>query len=128
MDRGGFRAGEAVQGGAARAVQGVEADEPPAGCGAEGAYRVPPRRRGRRGHPRDRQGLQCPRRDGAVRASRSELLAFTDENANCIATIPATSYAMPPARPSLCCWADGLSRAIRPNLPETINTRPTPMR
>ena len=30
MDRGEFRAGEAVQGGLSRAVQGVEADGPPA--------------------------------------------------------------------------------------------------
>jgi hypothetical protein len=67
MDRGGFRAGQAVQGGLSRAVRGMEAEGPSAGRGAEGAYRVPPRRRCRRGHKGERQGLQCPRRKGIAR-------------------------------------------------------------
>lgn len=67
MDRGGFRACQAVQGGLSRAVRGVEAAGPPASRDAEGAYRVPPRRRCRRGHQGERQGVQRPRRKGAAR-------------------------------------------------------------
>ena len=58
MDCRGFRACQAVQGGLSRAVQGVEADWPPAGRGAEGPYRVPPRRRCRRGRGGDRRGFE----------------------------------------------------------------------